>query len=127
MSRDALTQCAILATLLAVLVTLIAMLRFTVKRPVPNSVIDHVRCLELSTQWNHALLEQVAELSKQNAVLREALGFYAEPETWATSIDQEQSRASKDRGEMARLALCDQREMMAHLNRASTLATHGQE
>jgi hypothetical protein len=40
--------------------------------------------------------------------MREALNFYAAPENWISSSEQEQSGAFDDRGEMARLALGNQ-------------------
>ena len=94
------------ALLVSILVALL-ILRDTFKRTASPSVVDPARCLELSTQWNQTLLEQVAQLSKEITAMREALHFYAEPDTWSTSPERAPSRAFTDRGEIARAVLCD--------------------
>lgn len=107
MSGGALTlYLAHIVVLISVLVSFV-ILRDSFKPSASRSVLDRDRCLELSRQWNQSLLEQVAALSKESTTMRQALHFYAEPDIWSTSATQTCSVAAKDRGEIARMALCD--------------------
>lgn len=106
MSRDVLTLYLVQTALLVSILVYLSILRDTIKRSASRSVADRSRCLELATQWNQSLLEQVAALSKQSTALRQALHFYAEPDHWTAPTIHTHSAAATDSGEIARTTLC---------------------